>query len=39
MNEFTYDMLYLVSEVANIIFKFGLLFLIYKYIDILEWSK
>ena len=38
MNEFTYDMLYLVSEVVDIIFKVGLLTLLYQSVEYLKWK-
>ena len=34
MNEFTYDMIYLVESVTNILFKAALLILINKYLEI-----
>ena len=34
MNEFTYDMIYLLESLTNIAFKIAILYLINKYIEI-----
>ena len=38
MNEFAYDMLYLVSEVVDIMFKLFLLGLLYQVVEYLKWK-
>ena len=34
MNEFTYDMVYLLEAITNILFKVALIYLINKYLEI-----
>ena len=38
MSEFSYDILYLVSEVIDIIFKFSLLILLYQFLEYLNYK-